>query len=93
MLLYRPIRPWPVVQRAGACASARQGEAYTLSVLYRISQGDLGHRKSASCLPWHPAQARVVDAALVTATGKVTAVDPSNRTLTVVGPSGEAVPL
>lgn len=39
------------------------------------------------------AQARVVDAALVTATGKVTAVDPSNRTLTVVGPSGESVPL
>ncbi|OZI74004.1 hypothetical protein [Bordetella genomosp. 12] len=40
-----------------------------------------------------PAQARVVDATLVRAAGKVTAIDPSTRMLTVTDPNGESVML
>ena len=37
------------------------------------------------------AQARVVGAALTTATGKVTAVDPATRTITLQGANGNVV--
>lgn len=40
-----------------------------------------------------PAAARVGDAALVSVTGQITAVDPATRTVTVRGPQGNEVPL